>query len=670
MFCYDSTCLYKDGKPWFPFMGEIHYSRLPADEWRDALLKMKTGGVSIIASYTFWIHHEEVQDEWDFSGCRNLRQFVQTVGDVGLHMFLRIGPWSHGEARNGGFPDWLLNSDCESRTNDPKYFEYVKAFYTKLFEQVQGLLYKDGGPIIGVQIENEYGHAGGLNGEAGEHHMRLLTQIAKDAGFDVPLYTATGWNGAVTGGLLPVMGGYVDAPWDRGIAQLPPSGNFIFTHERNDTSIGSDIGLGAHLSYDMTKFPFLTAELGGGLQVTKHRRPMPSAQDTAAMSIVKMGSGCNLLGYYMYHGGRNPTGKLTTLQETFASGGYNDLPEISYDFQAPLGAYGQYHDSYHELRLLAMFVADFGGELCKMPPHIPDTSPLNPADVENFRHSFRHNGEWGYVFFCNHVRHMQRPAFRQVGLTAPEIGLRLPLFDVLPGQYGFYPFNMPVHGGVIKFAKATPLCKINKTTVLYGDSMDATGDVLLISKEEALQSYKIIGDVERLVISNAPLVQDGNEVVFLAKSDIMLKVYPAFENTPTGFECAGQDGAFAVYISSLSLPQAECNITQVSESRYHLQFAYPTMQAYDYECHIHYVADSAAAYMNGQLIMDDFYRDGTWQINLRRHGFPTEIEIELTPLKKGDAVYLEAWPPMKNDAVCRLDEVTLIPVHKKSHAFI
>jgi beta-galactosidase GanA len=121
MFNYDSVCLYKAGLPWFPFMGEIHYSRLPINEWRDALLKMKAGGVDIVASYSFWNHHEEIQGEWDFTGCRDLRTFVETVQNCGLYLILRIGPWSHGEMRNGGFPDWLLKDGCKTRTNEPEY---------------------------------------------------------------------------------------------------------------------------------------------------------------------------------------------------------------------------------------------------------------------------------------------------------------------------------------------------------------------------------------------------------------------------------------------------------------------------------------------------------------------------------------------------------------------
>ena len=175
--------------------------------------------------------------------------------------------------------------------------------------------------------------------------MRRLTELAKKVGLIAPLYTATGWGGAATGGLLPVMGGYYEAPWDQRTTELEPNENYVFTNERNDPNIGSDYGKKNDLSYDITAFPYLTAELGGGLQVTHHRRPVARAKDIGAMSLAKLGSGVNLLGYYMYHGGTNPEGKRTTLQESRATGYLNDLPVLSYDFSAPVREYVQMSDT-------------------------------------------------------------------------------------------------------------------------------------------------------------------------------------------------------------------------------------------------------------------------------------------------------------------------------------
>ena len=139
-----------------------------------------------------------------------------------MKLFLRIGPWCHGEVRNGGFPDWLLKKPYPIRTNNDEYFNDVKRLYTKIYHEVEGLFYKENGPIVGVQIENEFGHCGGLQGEEGENHMKYLLALAKEIGFITPYYTATGWGGAVTGGMLPVMGGYCEAPWDQRLTEIEP----------------------------------------------------------------------------------------------------------------------------------------------------------------------------------------------------------------------------------------------------------------------------------------------------------------------------------------------------------------------------------------------------------------------------------------------------------------
>ena len=219
---YNSRYLTKDGKPWFPVMGEIHYSRYQDSLWEESLRKMKAGGLSIVSCYAIWIHHEEEEGVFSFSGCRNLRKFLQLCRKVGISVFLRLGPWVHGEVRSGGFPDWLKAREGEIRlrSDDPAYLAYVRRYWEHLWAETRGLMLGQGGPVIGIQIENEYGHVGGLRGPEGEQHMRTLAAMAREIGFDAPLYTATGWGGACTGGLLPVMGGYCEAPWDQSVGEI------------------------------------------------------------------------------------------------------------------------------------------------------------------------------------------------------------------------------------------------------------------------------------------------------------------------------------------------------------------------------------------------------------------------------------------------------------------
>ena len=104
-YTFDSKSILKDGKRWFPVMGEIHFSRCPRQFWKESLMKMKAGGVDIVSTYVFWIHHEEIEGEYDWTGNRDLHAFIKAASECGVKILLRIGPWSHGEARNGGFPD-------------------------------------------------------------------------------------------------------------------------------------------------------------------------------------------------------------------------------------------------------------------------------------------------------------------------------------------------------------------------------------------------------------------------------------------------------------------------------------------------------------------------------------------------------------------------------------
>ncbi|MBP3926119.1 MAG: beta-galactosidase, partial [Clostridium sp.] len=207
----NSRYLTRNGKPWFPVSGEFHFSRYRMEDWKRELCKMKSGGITLVSSYIFWIHHEEEEGVWDFSGQRDLRTFVRTCGEVGLPILLRIGPWCHGECRNGGFPDWIkFQKRFRTRTNDPDYLYYVRRWYTRIAEEIRGLLWEDGGPIIGVQIENEYQDYAEPDRDRRSAHMRTLRAMAEDCGFRVPIYTATAWGNATLNEMetLPVLGGY------------------------------------------------------------------------------------------------------------------------------------------------------------------------------------------------------------------------------------------------------------------------------------------------------------------------------------------------------------------------------------------------------------------------------------------------------------------------------
>lgn len=697
-YSFDNKSLFKGEKRWFPIMGEIHYSRYPDSGWKEALLKMKEGGVDIVSSYVIWIHHEEIENQFEWTGWRDLRKFVQTIKECGLSMILRIGPWSHAEVRHGGFPDWLLAKCPDARnTNDEKYFAEVEKFYKAIYEQVKGLLLKDGGPIIGVQIENEFGHCGGLTGDAGEAHMKRLEKMARETGFDVPLYTATGWGGAVTAGLLPVMGGYCEAPWDPRITEIEPSGNYVFTYERNDHAIGCDFGLGEGITFDMTKYPYLTAELGGGLQVTLKRRPIAQPKDIGAMSLAKMGSGCNLLGYYMYHGGQNPEGKLTTLEENIATGSLNDMSIKNYDFRAPLGEYGLPNGTYGEIKLYSLFAHDFGEFLASTETDLPDSNPITPENFSDLRTSWRYKEcekcgkKRGFVFVNNYQRRRKMAGHKNVVLASTEksgADIQFPAIDVADKDFFFLPFNMKVVDGLLKTSLATPLCVLNnqrKVYVFYSAAKPAGSlaekdssvcsakdasvslyqfegevpdcDIVTLSREDALNTHKVSANgKEYLVVTDSVLFQnnqDGKtELEFEDCKKISFKAFPELEKVPEGFSAKKCGGGFTVYTfdqDAAESPKVLCQKISEDEKTAVYKISVESWQngLDDLFIDIGYAGNCARLYENGKLIDDGIFvgENYPWSIGLKRYGKNAhDFTLEIDALKKDAPIFIEEWP--------------------------
>jgi beta-galactosidase len=462
----DSHSLLLNGKPWTPVMGEFHFSRYPEKEWREELLKMKAGGIDIVSTYVFWIHHEEIEGQFDWSGSRNLRKFVQTCQDAGLKVFVRCGPWDHGEVRNGGFPDWLLKKSWKLRSNDTHYLNAVKIFYGQIAGQLDGLFWKDGGPVIGIQFENEY------SGPAA--HLLTLKRIGREVGLDAPIYTRTGWNQPAGhmpfGELIPLYGGYAEGFWDRVLTPMPAGywkGFQFSTFRADDATYAAIPGKGGVLDTpDADQYPYLTCEIGGGMMNSYHRRILINPKDIESIALVKLGSGSTMLGYYMYHGGVNPEGKLTTLMESQATGYWNDMPVKNYDFQAPLGQYGQIRPQYHLLRRLHLFLHEWGSDLAGMPATMPDQRPQGKDDFSTLRWCVRSDGKGGFVFVNNYQRLQKMPPKKDVQFTinlpsGPFIFPQKPV--TIPSDACLiWPFNLDLGYGIrLVWATAQPLTAID-----------------------------------------------------------------------------------------------------------------------------------------------------------------------------------------------------------------
>lgn len=472
----DAVSLLLNGARWMPVMGEFHYTRSPAATWREELFKMKAGGIDCVSTYVFWIHHEEEELASNWSGERDLRRFVTLAAEVGQRVVVRIGPWCHGEVRNGGLPDWVVARFGDSaRTDAPAYLAVVRRHFAAIAAQLDGLLWKQGGPVVAFQIENEY------SGPA--EHLLTLKRLAREAGLDAPLYTRTGWPDLATpmpfGELLPLYGAYPEGFWDRELTAMPcfyPAG-FRFSPLRTDAGIATDL-LGKREAADTPgteRYPFLTCELGGGMMSSYHRRIRIDPRDIESVVLTKLGDGGNLPGYYMYHGGINPVG-ITSLQESQATKYWNDLPEKNYDFQAPIGAAGQLRAHYHRLRRLHLFVHDFGTLLAGLPAVFPAERPAARDDVDTLRWSVRSDGSSGFLFVNNYERLRPLPAKPGVRFTLnlpAGKGVTFPSNPItVPADSAFiWPFGLDLAPGVrLDHASAQLVCQIdegNTRTVFF-----------------------------------------------------------------------------------------------------------------------------------------------------------------------------------------------------------
>ena len=178
------------------------------------------------------------------------------------------------------------------------------------------------------------------------------------------------------------------------------------------------------------------------------------------MSLVKLGSGNNLVGYYMYHGGINKIGKLTTLQESKETGYPNDYPILNYDFHTALTSYGEAREQYGLLNILHLFLQDFGEILAPMEA-VMGTEDVTADNLSALRYSMRRDEKSGFVF----INHYQRLAeIEDIYDVVIDTGIvKFPPINVCGKVSFFMPFNMDLSGNMLEYATAQPLCRIDNT---------------------------------------------------------------------------------------------------------------------------------------------------------------------------------------------------------------
>lgn len=314
---------YLDGKPVKLLSGAVHYFRLVREYWEDCLHNLKAMGFNTVETYIPWNIHEPREGEFDFSGNKDVAAFARLAGDMGLNVILRPSPFICAEWEFGGLPAWLLRyPDMKVRSNTSLFLEKVDAYYRELFKHIRDLQICRGGPVIMMQVENEYGSFGN-----DKEYLRQIKGLMEKHGAEVPLFTSDGsWDAALTAGSLVEDGVLATA-------------NF---GSRSDENL--DV-LEAFLKRNGRDWPLMCMEFWDGwFNRWREKIITRDAEDLAqeVKALLKRAS----INLYMFQGGTN-----FGFYNGCSARGNTDLPQItSYNYDAVLTEWGAPTDKFYGIR--------------------------------------------------------------------------------------------------------------------------------------------------------------------------------------------------------------------------------------------------------------------------------------------------------------------------------
>ena len=679
-----------NGSPFFAVSGEFHYSRMDPSRWEDELVKLRLGGVNIVSTYLFWNHIEEEEGVFDFTGRRDLRRFVDLCGRHGLWVILRVGPFDHGEVRNGGLPDWLFGKPFEVRHTNEGFMQYVRRLYTRIGEQVRGLFFRDGGPIIAVQLDNEYMHSSanwemttGISnewifaGNEGEAYILKLWEAALQSGLMPAFFTGTAWGGAAySPRVLPLWGGYAYRPWIfyNHTGEHPATEEFVYEDYHRNGAKWTDDFAPAYAPEDR---PYACCEMGAGMTCCYNYRFVYPFRSVDALANIKLGSGCNFIGYYMYHGGTNPIGRNGAWMNEA------QVPKRSYDYQAAIGEYGQERESYRRLKTLHYFTRFFGRLLAPMETVLPEgASDIRPEDTETLRYAVRTDGNSGFLFLNNFQDHVQmKSKVRDTVEIRTGKETFLYQFSLAAEENAILPFNLDLDGILLKQANAQPVLRTvigERITYVFmvpegmtenfifeegteildcGEAADfarrmtvrsagTTIDLLILDREKADNLY-LLRDGS-LVMTEAALLEDEN-------GGLRLETVTA-DNTvrciPAGRPCSGM-----LECRQISVPAhvIEPEVTSPAPMRYVIRLPENAMDGLkDLRLQIEYQGDIGSLFLENEMISDNFCNGDTWEIGLNEYREKlkhTPLVLRIAPLRKGARVNVESAMAARNEEV-------------------
>lgn len=333
-----------DGKPFQIISGEIHPARVPHEYWRQRIQMIKAMGCNTVAMYVFWNFQETAPGVWDFkNGNHNIAEFIKICQEENMWVLFRPGPYVCGEWDFGGLPYWLLKTpDIKIRCMDPRYMKEVATYVQRISKEIKPLLITNGGPILMVQVENEYGSYGN-----DKTYLKTLKQWWIDNGIDVPFYTADG--------ATPYM---LEAGTVAGAAIGLDSGS-----DENDFSVADKFNPNVPI-FSSETYPGWLTHWG-----EKWARPDTNQLKKEIQFLLQNKKSFN---FYVIHGGTN-----FGFWAGANGGGKTYQPDItSYDYDAPINEQGRATPKYMMLRKLIGAYSD------KKLPEIP--APIPTIEIPSF----------------------------------------------------------------------------------------------------------------------------------------------------------------------------------------------------------------------------------------------------------------------------------------------
>ena len=334
-----------DGHPYQILSGEMHYPRVPRAYWRDRFRKARAMGLNTITTYVFWNLHEPRPGVFDFSGQNDVAEYIREAQQEGLNVILRPGPYVCAEWDLGGYPSWLLKDrNITLRSEDPKFIAAMNTWFARLAKEVSPLLIQNGGPIIAIQVENEYGSFGDNHA-----YMETVKSALLESGIAAPntlLYTADGAE-QVPNGSLP---------------ELPAVINF---------GTGDAKQAFAALKKLSPQGPYMSGEYWAGWfdhWGEHHHTTDPASNAVEYEWMLRQGYSVSM---YMFHGGTS----FGFMNGANSNGSNYEPDTTSYDYDAPLNESGQPTAKFSAFRDAIARVTG------KTPPPIPPSTPATTYPI-------------------------------------------------------------------------------------------------------------------------------------------------------------------------------------------------------------------------------------------------------------------------------------------------